>query len=77
MNTQTALVTGGSRGLGRATALKLAERGVDIVLTYRQRREEAEQAVTQIEAAGARAAALPLDVGASCNAASDARGSIT
>jgi NAD(P)-dependent dehydrogenase (short-subunit alcohol dehydrogenase family) len=65
MNAPIALVTGGSRGLGRATALKLAERGVDVVLTYRQRRDEAEQAVAQIEAAGARAAALPLDVGAS------------
>jgi NAD(P)-dependent dehydrogenase (short-subunit alcohol dehydrogenase family) len=67
MNAPIALVTGGSRGLGRATALKLAERGVDVVLTYRQRRDEAEQAVAQIEAAGARAAALPLDVGASAS----------
>ena len=65
MTAPIALVTGGSRGLGRATALKLAERGVDIVLTYRQRRAEAEQVVAQIGAAGARAVALPRDVGAS------------
>ena len=60
-----ALVTGGSRGLGRSTALALAARGVDVVGTYRQRADEAADVVAQIEAAGARAAALPLDVGTS------------
>ena len=65
MNTSTtpiALITGGSRGLGKNTALKLAERGVDIVLTYRSGAEEARQVVQQIEALGRRAVALPLDV---------------
>jgi len=77
MNAPIALVTGGSRGLGRSIALHLATRGVDVVLTYRQQREEAEQVVQQVEAAGARAAALPLDVGASdgfAAFASDLRG---
>jgi len=65
MNRSLVLITGGSRGLGRSTALKLGARGVDVVFTYRSRRDEADQVVRQIEAAGARAAALPLDVGAS------------
>ncbi|VTU22618.1 3-oxoacyl-[acyl-carrier-protein] reductase FabG [Variovorax sp. PBS-H4] len=57
-----ALITGGSRGLGKNTALKLAEGGVDILLTYRSGAEEAEQVVRQIEALGRRALALRLDV---------------
>lgn len=61
--TKIALVTGGSRGLGRNTALALARRGVDVVLTYRSQRAEAEQLVAEIQALGRRAAALQLDVG--------------
>jgi len=57
-----ALVTGGSRGLGKNTALKLAEHGVDVVLTYRSSRAEAEDVVRQIERSGRRAAALPLNI---------------
>jgi NAD(P)-dependent dehydrogenase (short-subunit alcohol dehydrogenase family) len=57
-----ALVTGGSRGLGKNTALKLAEHGVDVILTYRSSRAEAEEVVKQIERSGRRAAALPLNV---------------
>lgn len=60
--TPIALITGGSRGLGKNTALKLAERGVDIILTYRTGAGEARQVVQQIEALGRRALALPLDV---------------
>ena len=41
MNQKIALITGGSRGLGRNAALKLAERGVDIILTYRSQESEA------------------------------------
>jgi NAD(P)-dependent dehydrogenase (short-subunit alcohol dehydrogenase family) len=64
MNTNPlALVTGASRGLGRNTALKLAARGVDVILTYRSRADEAQAVVSQIERLGARAVALPLDVG--------------
>jgi NAD(P)-dependent dehydrogenase (short-subunit alcohol dehydrogenase family) len=57
-----ALITGGSRGLGRNAALHLARQGTDVILTYRSARAEAEQVVAAIEAEGRRAAALPLDV---------------
>lgn len=63
MTPKIAVITGGSRGLGRNAARHLAATGVDIVLTYRSRRDEAEAAVAEIEAAGARGLALPLDVG--------------
>ncbi len=57
-----ALVTGGSRGLGRGMALALAAQGTDIVLTYRSNRAEADAVVAAIAAQGRRAVALPLDV---------------
>ncbi|HJT97052.1 MAG TPA: SDR family oxidoreductase [Rhodanobacteraceae bacterium] len=63
MNPRIALITGGNRGLGRSAARKLAERGVDVVLTYRSNRDEALAVVAEIEALGRRAAALKLDVG--------------
>jgi 3-oxoacyl-[acyl-carrier protein] reductase len=59
---KNAVVTGGSRGIGRAIALGLAEAGADVVLTFRECREEAEEAVHKIEAMGRRAAALQMDV---------------
>lgn len=58
-----ALVTGGSRGLGRNTAIHLARKGVDVVITYHSREEEAATVVAEIEARGRRAAALRLDTG--------------
>lgn len=57
-----ALITGGSRGLGKSTALKVAGQGTDVILTYRTSRAEAEAVVAQIEALGRIAVALPLDV---------------
>ncbi|HOI52672.1 MAG TPA: SDR family NAD(P)-dependent oxidoreductase, partial [Azonexus sp.] len=48
MTRKIALITGGSRGLGRNAAVKLAARGVDVVLTYRQRADEATDAVAAI-----------------------------
>jgi NAD(P)-dependent dehydrogenase (short-subunit alcohol dehydrogenase family) len=65
MSTQTpiALITGGSRGLGKSMALKLAEHGTDVVLTYRSNQAEAQAVVAAIEKLGRRAVALPLDVG--------------
>lgn len=58
-----ALVTGGSRGLGENTALNLAKKGIDVILTYRTNKAEAESVVAQIQKLDRRAIALPLDVG--------------
>lgn len=60
-DTKIALVTGGSRGLGKNMALHLAEKGRDVVLTYHSNAEEAQAVVTEIEGKGQRAAALQLD----------------
>lgn len=58
-----AIITGGSRGMGRDTALRLAQRGVSSIITYNERRDAAEKVVSHIRAAGADALALQLDVG--------------
>ena len=58
-----AIVTGGSRGLGRSTALSLARRGVDAIFTYKSNRTEAEKVSALVAEAGRRAIALPLDTG--------------
>src|SRR6185295_15846655 len=58
-----ALVTGGSRGLGKSMALHLADRGVDVILTYKSEAEAARAVVAEIEKKGRKAAALQLDVG--------------
>jgi NAD(P)-dependent dehydrogenase (short-subunit alcohol dehydrogenase family) len=58
-----ALITGGSRGLGRNTAIHLARSGVDVVLTYHSNKAEADLAVVEIESLGRKAAALQLDTG--------------
>jgi len=58
-----ALVTGGSRGLGRDMALNLAKKGLDVIITYNSRVEDARQVVAQIEGAGQKAAALQLNTG--------------
>src|SRR5262249_59202564 len=57
-----ALVTGGSRGLGRNIALRLARKGADVILTYRQKKEEGEAVVAEIEKLGPKAVSLQLDV---------------
>lgn len=60
-----ALVTGGSRGLGRSTVLALARRGVDVIFTYHSRVEEAEAVRAEIAALGRTGLALQLDAGRS------------
>ena len=61
--TRIALVTGGSRGLGRSTVLALAARGVHSVFTYNSNRAAADEVVALAEQAGVKAAALRLDTG--------------
>ncbi len=63
MANKLALITGGSRGLGKSAALTLARQGVDIILTYHSNEAAALAVVAEIEASGARAAALRLDTG--------------
>ncbi|WP_323844877.1 SDR family NAD(P)-dependent oxidoreductase [Microbulbifer magnicolonia] len=63
MKQKIALITGGSRGLGRNTALQLASKGVDVILTFHSRAADARAVVAEIEQHGARAAALQLDTG--------------
>jgi NAD(P)-dependent dehydrogenase (short-subunit alcohol dehydrogenase family) len=61
--TTISLLTGGSRGLGRNTAINIAQRGGDVILTYRHDMEAASAVVRDIEGLGRKAVALELDVG--------------
>lgn len=67
MTHRIALVTGGSRGLGKNAALKLAEKGVDIILTWNSQEQDAQDVVREIELKGAKAVALQLNVGDSAS----------
>ncbi|MEU5529767.1 SDR family oxidoreductase [Micromonospora chersina] len=58
---KVALVTGGSRGIGAAVALRLAREGADVALTYERRADRAAELVEQIKAVGRRALAVPAD----------------
>ncbi len=74
---KNAVVTGGSRGIGRAIALGLAQAGADVAFTYRAKRDEADAVAAQIAKLGRRALALPMDVTDRSSveaAARDARG---
>ena len=62
-DTKIAIVTGGSRGIGRNTVLSLAKRGVSSIFTYNSNRAEADKVVALAGEAGARAVALQLDTG--------------
>lgn len=57
------MVTGGSRGIGRATALRLAAEGADVAISYVTRREAADEVVSAVRALGRRALAVPCNVG--------------
>jgi 3-oxoacyl-[acyl-carrier protein] reductase/pteridine reductase len=59
---KTALVTGGARRIGRAIALALAQAGVDVAITYRNSKQQAEQTASEIAATGRRAIAIACDV---------------
>ncbi|MFN8251172.1 MAG: SDR family oxidoreductase [Ferruginibacter sp.] len=65
MNTKTkiALVTGGSRGLGKNMSLALAKKGVDLVITYNSNKAAADEVVKEILSAGQKATAFKLDTG--------------
>ncbi len=55
------IITGGSRGLGKAMALSVAEKGQDVILTYNSKQEEAKEVVASIQKLGRKAVALQLD----------------
>jgi 3-oxoacyl-[acyl-carrier protein] reductase len=59
---RNALVTGGSRGIGRAAALALARAGADVVISYARRDSQAEETVHELRALGVRAAAVQADL---------------
>ena len=56
------LITGGSRGIGRESALYLAEKGCDVIITYHSNRDAADDVVSRIKEIGRSATALALDV---------------
>jgi NAD(P)-dependent dehydrogenase (short-subunit alcohol dehydrogenase family) len=60
--TKIALVTGGSRGLGKDMAIALAKKGIDVVVTYRSKKEEAEAVVNEIKSIGRKSVLLPLNM---------------
>ncbi|MDO3526172.1 SDR family NAD(P)-dependent oxidoreductase [Ralstonia pseudosolanacearum] len=72
--TPIALVTGGSRGLGRNMVQKLARGGTDVIFTYRSNQAEAQALVAELAALGRRAAALQLDAGQIATFADAVRG---
>ncbi len=61
IKTKIALVTGGSRGLGRNMALALAKKGIDVVLTYHSGKDAADSVVSEIQSLGGNAASFQLD----------------
>jgi NAD(P)-dependent dehydrogenase (short-subunit alcohol dehydrogenase family) len=63
MANKIALITGGSRGLGKNSAIRLAEKGIDVIITYNTKIDDANAVVSEIESMGRKAVALKLDVG--------------
>ena len=60
-SSKISLVTGGSRGLGKNMATRLAEKGFDVIITYQSRKEAAEEVVKEIESLGRKSSALQFD----------------
>jgi 3-oxoacyl-[acyl-carrier protein] reductase len=71
-----ALVTGGSRGIGAATALLFAEYGVDVAIGYRSRKEDATRVVDEAKARGVRSFAYAHDIGSREGAETLVRGAV-
>ena len=62
MENKIALITGGSRGLGKDAALRLAQAGINVIITYHTREAEAKEVLAEIEKAGRKGAVLQLNV---------------
>jgi len=62
VNTKIALVTGGSRGLGKNMAIAIAKKGIDVIITYNSKKEEADEVIKEIESLGQKATAFQLNV---------------
>lgn len=62
VNTKIALVTGGSRGLGKNMSIAIAKKGIDVIITYNSKKEEADSVVKEIENLGQKASAIQLNV---------------
>lgn len=63
MDQRIVLITGGSRGLGKNAALKLAAKGIDVLITYHSQQQEALDVVAEIQQMGRKAVAIQLNVG--------------
>lgn len=61
MHTKTAIITGGSRGLGRDMAINLAQKGVHIIFSYHSNADKANEVISKIEALGTKAVAFPFN----------------
>ncbi|MFV8269150.1 SDR family NAD(P)-dependent oxidoreductase [Flavobacterium sp. GT2N3] len=62
ISNKIAVVTGGSRGLGKDMALNLAKKGLDVILTYNSKKDEADDVVTEIKKMGQKSAVIQLNV---------------
>lgn len=76
LNGRAALVTGGSRGMGAAVALRLAREGADVAITYAQDETAAKEVVAAVESTGSRALALRTDAAAAVARAAEGFGGL-
>lgn len=61
MSTKTAIITGGSRGLGRDMAINLAKNGINVIFSFHSNQEKANEVISEIESLGQKAKAFPFD----------------
>jgi NAD(P)-dependent dehydrogenase (short-subunit alcohol dehydrogenase family) len=66
-NNKTAIITGGNRNIGKETALALAAKSIDIIITYNERVEQAEQTVTELESKGVKSKAIQVNFSGTSN----------